>query len=434
MHSEHKIILPNIGDFDEIEVIEIEVTQGKHINIGDILLTLESDKAAMDIPSDVSGVITQVLVNVGEKISQGTPIVLLQLDQALPVPEAAPEQSASLTVPTNKETHVPTDNVAPTNDVIIPLKKTVINATFSLPLDAQEHLTPAGPASRRLARELGVALETVKGSGRRGRILKQDVKDFAKQLIHKATLQQSVPNMSPDLPDLSSYGEVIRRDMNKIESVTCTNMQRAWDQIPHAWLQKNIDVTELEAGRKYNKSKVASLTMTAIIVKAIAHGLKKFPSFNSAIDNQQQQFILRNYIHIGVAVDTPKGLVIAVIRDVDQLNIARISEELNRLAEKARAGKLTPLEMKGAGITLSNLGGMGVDGLQPIVNWPEVAIVGVAACSRQPVYFDDEIRPRMIMPLTLGFDHRAINGADAARFLSYMEEMLNNPVYFLTQI
>jgi pyruvate dehydrogenase E2 component (dihydrolipoamide acetyltransferase) len=350
------------------------------------------------------------------------------------VPEAAPEQSASLTVPTNKETHVPTDNVAPTNDVIIPLKKTVINATFSLPLDVQEHLTPAGPASRRLARELGVALETVKGSGRRGRILKQDVKDFAKQLIHKATLQQSVPNMSPDLPDLSSYGEVIRRDMNKIESVTCTNMQRAWDQIPHAWLQKNIDVTELEAGRKYNKSKVASLTMTAIIVKAIAHGLKKFPSFNSAIDNQQQQFILRNYIHIGVAVDTPKGLVIAVIRDVDQLNIARISEELNRLAEKARAGKLTPLEMKGAGITLSNLGGMGVDGLQPIVNWPEVAIVGVAACSRQPVYFDDEIRPRMIMPLTLGFDHRAINGADAARFLSYMEEMLNNPVYFLTQI
>lgn len=227
MHSEHKIILPNIGDFDEIEVIEIEVTQGKHINIGDILLTLESDKAAMDIPSDVSGVITQVLVNVGEKISQGTPIVLLQLDQALPVPEAAPEQSASLTVPTNKETHVPTDNVAPTNDVIIPLKKTVINATFSLPLDAQEHLTPAGPASRRLAREMGVALETVKGSGRRGRILKQDVKDFAKQLIHKVTLQQSIPNMSPDLPDLSSYGEVIRRDMNKIESVTCTNMQRA---------------------------------------------------------------------------------------------------------------------------------------------------------------------------------------------------------------
>jgi pyruvate dehydrogenase E2 component (dihydrolipoamide acetyltransferase) len=301
-------------------------------------------------------------------------------------------------------------------------------------LDAQEHLTPAGPASRRLARELGVDLTTVKGSGRRGRILKQDVKDFAKYLIQEKSSQQNVHNMTPDLPDLSSYGEVTRRDMNKIESVTCTNMQRAWDQIPHAWLQKNIDITELEAGRKRNKQKVASLTMTAIIVKAMAHGLKKFPSFNSAIDNQQQQFVLRNYIHIGVAVDTPKGLVIAVIRHVDQLNIAQISEELNRLAEKARAGKLALLEMKGAGITLSNLGGMGVDGLQPIVNWPEVAIVGVAACSRQPVYFDDEIRPRMIMPLTLGFDHRAINGADAARFLSYMEEMLNNPVYFLTQI
>ena len=427
MSSMLDVFIPDIGDADEVEVIEISMALGDSVCVGDVLLTVESDKAAMDIPCEQAGRLAELLLAVGDKVKQGQLIARLEaVSNSITVAVAIDDDKTLV------KSALPAD--LPASDV--PVKVEVVTAAYREPgcqSEGKQHWAPAGPASRRLARELGLDISQVTGSGRRGRIFVEDVKAYANSLMKPVASSANTATVAevPELPDLSKFGPMHTEDLSKVEIVTSRNMQRAWREIPHAWLQQNVDITELDQGRKRLKVENPDVTLTALVIKATALGLKAFPRFNSVLDAQAQRLLYRDYVHVGVAVDTPRGLVIAVIRDADKLTIAAIGAELSRLSALARLGKLQLSDMQGAGMTVSSLGGLGVDGLQPIVNWPEVAILGVARASMQPVYSHDQFQPRLLLPTTLGFDHRVINGADGARFLSYLQSLLSDPMRLL---
>lgn len=419
------LLIPDIGDAEEVEVIEILRTTGEVLSIGDVVLTVESDKAAMDIPCEQSGRVVEVLMVVGEKVKQGQPFAKIEIAASVDVGKG--HSDAALSSPSQMN----------------PALASARSVCSSKGVPAREHANPAiesvtsrcapaGPASRRLARELGVDIIEVEGTGRRGRILKEDVKKYAKSLLMASADKASVSSPAfSELPDISKFGATHSEGLSKIEQVTSRNMQRAWREIPHAWLQRRVDITALDLGRQRLKEGHPNIGLMALIIKANVLTLQRFPRFNSVLDVQSQHIIYRDYIHIGVAVDTPRGLIIAVIRDCDKLTIAAIGTELSRLSSLAREGKLHVSEMRGAGMTVSSLGGFGVDGLQPIVNWPEVAILGVASARMQPIFNGDIFEPRLMLPMTLGFDHRVINGADGARFLAYLEDLLSDPMRLL---
>lgn len=422
-----EVFIPDIGDADEVEVIEISMALGDSVSVGDVLLTVESDKAAMDIPCEQTGRVAELLLTVGDKVKQGQLFARLEAVSNSVTVAVAIDDDQALVKPA-----VPTD--LPESDV--PVKVKAVTAVYREPRsesEGKQHWAPAGPASRRLARELGLDISQVAGSGRRGRIFVEDVKAYANSLLNSAASSANTTTVAEvsELPDLSKFGPMHAEDLSKVEIVTSRNMQRAWREIPHAWLQQSVDITELDQGRKRLKAENPDVTLTALVIKATALGLKAFPRFNSVLDAQAQQLLYRDYVHVGVAVDTPRGLVIAVIRDADQLTIAAIGAELSRLSALARLGKLQLSDMQGAGMTVSSLGGLGIGGLQPIVNWPEVAILGVARASMQPVYGGGQFEPRLLLPTTLGFDHRVINGADGARFLSYLQGLLSDPMRLL---
>lgn len=300
---------------------------------------------------------------------------------------------------------------------------------------SEHYLVPAGPSARRLARELGIDISKVTGSGKRGRIVREDIKHYAKSLLAETQKHNSAHRFpsEEELPDLSRYGSIQSQDMSTLEKATARNMQRSWNQIPHAWVQQSIDITELEAGRQRMKSDYPALTLTAFLIKAISICLRKHPKFNTAFDQNTLQIIYRQYIHIGVAVDTPRGLVVVVLKHADDMSIADIGDKLQQLSRSAYENKLHASDMQGSGMTLSNLGGMGVSGLQPLINWPEVAILGTAQSAQQAIYVDGVFQPRLMLPVTLGFDHRVINGADSARFLQHLNTLLSDPFNFLLQ-
>lgn len=427
MSSLLELCMPDIGDADEVEVIEISMALGDNVSAGDVLLTVESDKAAMDIPCDQTGRLAEILVTVGDKVKQGQLFAKLERESVSAADTVAIEE---------EQTADASALLAGVSELDASAKVEAVTAVYREPsseAEGKKHWAPAGPASRRLARELGLDISQVTGSGRRGRIFVEDVKAYANSLLNSAASSAknaTVPVVSA-LPDLSKFGPTHAEDLSKVEIVTSRNMQRAWREIPHAWLQQNVDITELDLGRKRLKAENPDVTLTALVIKATALGLKAFPRFNSVLDAQAQQLLYRDYVHVGVAVDTPRGLVIAVIRDADKLTIAAIGAELSRLSALARVGKLQLSDMQGAGMTVSSLGGLGIDGLQPLVNWPEVAILGVAKASMQPVYINDQFQPRLVLPTTLGFDHRVINGADGARFLSYLQSLMSDPMRLL---
>ena len=424
MNSLKEFKMPDMGDSSEMEIIEIAVTLGSIVSAGDVILTVESEKATVDIPCEHAGTIKSLLVSVGDAITQGAAIALLEMTEIQPVDEPPPSESV---VPESNER---------TGKAVEVLSNTVDEPKFrpvqNVEPGSNATLVKSGPAARRLARELGVDITRVKGSGRRQYVQKKDVKEFARSKLRQAASGVNSHSYN-ELPDLSQYGAIQRKNMTAIEKVTSTNMQRAWGSVPHAWIQKDIDITEIESTRQKFRSSVPGLTMTSFIVKALADGIGQFSRFNAAIDTTSLQLVYRQYIHIGVAVDTPRGLMIVVIRNADQLSVFEIAVELKRLSQHARESKLKPAEMKGASLTITNLGGIGVAGIQPIVNWPEVAIIGVATSMLKPVYVDDQLVPRLILPLTLGFDHRVINGADGARFLNHIEAQLINPTSFALQ-
>lgn len=414
--------LPSLGEgVTKAAVAGILVSVGERVAAGQPLIEVETDKVTVEIPADADGVVEAIHVGVGDGVQTGTVYLTLAVAESVTV-GANVEESVARSAP---ELPAPPAPSAPLS------APSALAATPEIP--PTDRIIPASPVSRRMARELGIAIADVQGSGQRGRISSQDVKAHARRLLaERPAVGQAAPAAShPPLPDVSLFGPVTRQPLSRIGQVTAANMQRAWSEIPHAWLQEEADITELEAARQRHKARVAdaggSLTLTALLVKALAGALAAFPLFNSVLDAGKNEVIQRGYIHIGVAMDTERGLLVPVLRDVAGKSLLQIAQELAALTAKARQNRLGVDDLQGAGFTLSNLGGLGLTGITPLVNWPQVAILGVAAGRELPRYVDSQLLPRLILPLTLGFDHRLINGADAARFLAYLREGLADP-------
>ena len=426
----HSVRTPDLGT-DEAEVIELLVKVGQSITLDTPLVLVESAKASMEVPSPVEGVVKEIAVSLGSKISEG--VLLLQVETAvdtMPVVEAIqaavinePEKTASVKDVVNEP--IPANEPPQTNTAVEPI---------STPPEAvaERGLLHCGPAVRRLARELGVDLYQVQGSAVKGRIVKEDVHAFVKKVL--TTPVESKPTVVssglPVLPsiDFSKWGEVEFKDLTKIQKLSAQNLHRAWLHIPHVTQFDEADITELEAFRVAQKDTFKAqgigLTILSFLVKACAYVLTQYPKFNASLSDNGTQLILKKYIHIGVAVDTPNGLVVPVIKHADTKSISMIARELGELSAKARDKKLSPAEMQGASFSISSLGGIGGTAFTPIVNWPEVAILGVSRASQKPIWNGKSFEPRLMLPLSLSYDHRVIDGADGARFVTALNQVL----------
>jgi pyruvate dehydrogenase E2 component (dihydrolipoamide acetyltransferase) len=400
--------IPELGDNVAVAtVVGVLVREGDRVAPGQPLLELETDKAVMEVPAEAGGVVKRVLVKVGEEVRPGQPFLELAEEEAAEVSEVA--QCAPEARPE------PAPEPAPPRAPQAP---------------SEGRLVPAAPSVRRLARELGVDIREVRGTGLAGRITEEDVRRAAG--LAPATLEAPPP--TPRLPDFSRWGPVRHEPMSGVRKATMRAMAQAWAQVPMVTHFDEADITELEALRKGYARKAEEkgfrLTLTAFLLKALALTLKAFPKFNASIDTEKQEVIYKDYVHIGVAVDTPHGLLVPVIRDVDKKGILALAQELQEVSERARARKLSPEEMQGATFSLSNLGGIGGTGFTPIVNWPEVAILGVSRSQMKPVWDpgQEAFLPRLYMPYSLTYDHRLIDGAEAARFCRHLAGLLEDPV------
>lgn len=420
--AEQDVLVPDTGGADAVEVIEIAAESGATLSEGDGILVVETDKATMELPAPFDGELLEVLVNVGDKVSTGDRIARMRT--------SAPDQ---VTTPTASEA-APETQVAPA--------EAPATAPTPVPAETKEKAPAvsagdvyAGPASRALARELGVDLSKVSGSGPRGRILKEDLHNYVKQAVAKA---ESAPVMSaggvdiPAIPDVdfSKFGEIEMIPLQKIHKLTAANMQRSWLNVPHVTQFDDADITDLEVFRASLKQEAekrgTKVTPLPFLLKACAHALAANPEFNRSITANGEHFVQKKYIHIGIAVDTPRGLVVPVIRDVDSKGLWQLADETNELAAKAREGKLTATDMQGGCFTISSLGAIGGNGFTPIVNAPEAAILGVSKSQTKPVWNGSEFVPRLMLPLSVSYDHRIINGADCGRFFTYLTAVLGD--------
>lgn len=430
--------VPDIGA-DSADVIEILVQEGDEIALEQPLVVLESAKASMEVPSTCAGRVQKILVKVGDKVAENS----LLLEVLAPKPEApAAQQDAEKPVAAAAPaaTVAPASASAPsaTASSATPastagLHGAALRALATAVSQATQVSVHAGPAVRRLARELGVDLAKVKGTGPRERILKEDVHAFVKQSMQQLAAGVAAPaTVSASLPtiDFSKWGAVERVALTKIQRVSAQNLHRAWTTIPHVTQFDEADITELEDFRQSQKeafkAEGLSLTLLSFMVKAAAYVLRQYPRFASSLEPDGENLVLKKYIHIGVAVDTPNGLVVPVIRDADRKSIREIARDLGELSAKAREKKLTPAEMQGATFSISSLGGIGGTAFTPIVNWPEVAILGVSRASMKPAWDGQQFRPRLMLPLSLSYDHRVIDGADAARFTTALVKGLGD--------
>lgn len=415
-----QILVPELGEnIESADVLSISVKAGDHLEVGQALIEVETEKAAVEIPSEVAGVVLEVHVSVGQSIKDGDPIISID-----PVEASAPVQSE----PKAEEAPV---QVLPAEAKPVSSEEAPQHHAPTSP--APEHhpskLVAAAPSVRRFAREIGVEISDVSGSGPGGRLTKDDVKEHAKNLLAN---MPATTESAPDLPDFSRWGSISAEPASKIRRVTAQRLSRAWRIAPQVTNHETADITHLDELRKRFKQRVSAaggrLTMTAILVKVCAVALKQFPDLNSSFDPSRNSIIRKHYVHVGVAVDTEHGLLVPVIRNADQKSITAISRELDELAERARHRKLKLDEMEGATFTISNLGGIGGTGFSPIVNWPEVAILGVSRGRIEATWIDDSFEPRLILPLSLSYDHRLIDGAMAARFLRWLSEALEEPL------
>lgn len=424
--------VPDIGDFAEVAVIEVMVKVGDTVKAEQSLITVESDKASMEIPSSHAGVVAEMLVKVGDKVGKGKPIAVLQAAAGASAPAAAPTPAvAAVAAPVPAATAAPAPAAAPA----VPAHQPTAAPSSALP--------HASPSIRRLARELGVPLPEVKGSGPKGRITQADVQGFVKAVMageaqttaQKAKAPAAAPAASGGafpglLPwpnvDFAKFGTVERKELSRIKKISGANLHRNWVVIPHVTNHDDADITDLEAFRvqlnKENEKSGVKVTMLAFLIKACVSALKKFPEFNASLDGDT--LVLKKYFHIGFAADTPNGLVVPVIKDADQKGILQISSEMSALAAKARDGKLSPADMSGGCFSISSLGGIGGRYFTPIINAPEVAILGVCRSTTEPRWDGKAFQPRLILPLSLSWDHRVIDGAAAARFNAYLGAVL----------
>jgi pyruvate dehydrogenase E2 component (dihydrolipoamide acetyltransferase) len=441
-----EVVVPDIGDFDSVAVIELMVKVGDVVKVEQSLITVESDKASMEIPSSHAGTVEALLVKVGDAVSKGTPIVKLASSgaPASAAAEAPAKQPESAPVAPGASAPSPAAGTASTAPLASqPVERTVPTAALPAhePTAVTAHLPHASPSVRRFARELGVPLAEVKGSGLKGRITVEDVQGFVKGVLSgqvstaaKAAAKPAAATGSGGgldlLPwpkvDFTKFGEVERKELSRIKKISGANLHRNWVVIPHVTNHDDADITELEAFRvtlnkEYEKSGV-KVTMLAFLIKACVAALKKFPEFNSSLDGDA--LVLKKYFHIGFAADTPNGLVVPVIKDADKKGIVAIAKEMNELAAKARDGKLGPADMSGGCFSISSLGGIGGTYFTPIINAPEVAILGVCKSSTKPVWDGKAFVPKLILPLSLSWDHRVIDGASAARFNAYLGAVL----------
>lgn len=430
-----EVLVPDIGDFESVEVIEILVNIGDVVALEDSLLTLESDKATMEIPSPCAGTIKACCVAIGDKIATGSLIFKLEASAALDT------SVISAVAPSEPDVHTasPVEHqakpaaVPPIQNAEPGLVDNRQKHPLSEPVASKSIKAHASPSIRRFARELGVDLGKVNGSGRKGRILKDDVQDFVKASFQ--TQGSSAPSSGMGIEpipavDFSKFGEIESIELSKIKKLTATNLHRAWLNIPHVTQFDEADITELEAFRKSQKDAAAKqdvkLTFLPFLMKVLVQALKQFPQFNASLAPDHEQLIMKKYFHIGIAVETPGGLVVPVVRDVDQKGLYDLARELMVISGKARSKKLMPGDMQGGSFTISSLGGIGGTAFTPIVNAPEVAILGVSRSKMMPVFQAGEFVPRLMLPLSLSYDHRVIDGAEAARFTTYLASNLKD--------
>ena len=452
-----EVNVPDIGDFDEVAVIELLVKVGDKVRAEQSLITVESDKASMEIPSSHAGVVTELMVKLGDKVKQGSLIVKLdatEVASSAAVEPAAPSAVAT-PAPAASASAAPSVVAAPAAPVTaVPVVSAPVAAVSVAaasvavaPLTAPAHqptLAPSGalphasPSVRKFARELGVPLNEVKGSGPKGRIGLEDIQTFSRAVMAGETRTQAQSSKAPAgdgaglglIPwpkvDFAKFGPIERKELGRIQKISGANLLRNAVMIPAVTNHDDADITELEAFRvltnKENEKSGVKVTMLAFLIKACVAALQKFPQFNSSLDGDA--LVYKQYWHIGFAADTPNGLMVPVLKDADKKGILQISAEMGELAKKAREGKLSPAEMSGATFTISSLGGIGGRYFTPIINAPEVAILGVCRSNMEPVWNGQEFAPRLMLPLSLTWDHRVIDGAAAARFNAYLGQVL----------
>ncbi len=418
-----EVTVPDIGDFLEVEVIEVLVAVGDEIEQEESLISLESDKATMEIPAPFGGVVKELKVSVGDKISEGALIMMVESSEGAAVSESAAES------PTELQTSGGAEHAATSTSSAATTAAQPQIATPAVPV------TPAGkahasPAIRRFAHELGVVLSQVGGTGSKGRILKEDVKQFVKAALSGGAAPQAAGSAIPEitLPDFSKFGETESQPLSRIKKISGKHLHACWLNIPHVTQFDEADITRLEEFRQSNKEEAEKrgvrLTPLVFIMKAVVAALKEFPQFNASLDLDNEQLIIKNYYNIGVAVDTPNGLMVPVVREVDRKGVYDLAEELMEISSRARDGKLKGDDLQGGTFSISSLGGIGGTQFTPIVNAPEVAILGVARSQTKPVWSGTEFEPRLMLPLALSYDHRVIDGADGARFITRLNQLL----------
>lgn len=442
-----EVNVPDIGS-DEVNVTEIMVKVGDSVEVDQSIINVEGDKASMEVPAPIAGVVKEILVKSGDKVSTGSLIMRFEVLGAAPAESAS--ASASTSAPqTAPQTAAPATTAqapqatAPDTTAQAPQSNNNVSGLSQEQVEASTGYAHATPVIRRLAREFGVNLDKVKGTGRKGRIVKEDIEAYVKTAVKAyesgATAQATGNGVANGaglglLPwpkvDFSKFGEIEEVELSRINKISGANLHRNWVMIPHVTHFDKADITDLEAFRKEQnalaeKQKLGvKITPVVFIMKAVAKALEAYPRFNSSITEDAQRLILKKYINIGVAVDTPNGLVVPVFKNVNKKGIIELSRELMEVSKKAREGKLTASDMQGGCFTISSLGGIGTTHFAPIVNAPEVAILGVSKSSMEPVWNGKEFAPRLILPMSLSFDHRVIDGADGARFISYLGSVL----------
>ncbi|MCX7193270.1 MAG: dihydrolipoyllysine-residue acetyltransferase [Proteobacteria bacterium] len=406
-----QVLVPDIGDYKGVAVIEVMVKVGDIINEEDTLLTLETDKAAMDVPSPFAGVVKELHVEIGDKVSRGSLILMMETSAA-----AGPAEQ-----PVATPVVAPTATAVQAAPVITPTVQTVASG-------GQAH---ASPAIRRFARELGVDIAQIKGSGEKGRVTKDDVQLFVKSALAQprgAVGGNGLQVLDMPVFDFAKFGAIETTPLSRIQKISGANLHRNWVTIPHVTQFDEADITDMEAFRKQLGNEYArqniKITPLAFMLKAVVAALQKFPKFNASLDGEN--LVLKQYFHIGVAVDTPDGLMVPVLRDVDKKGIVQLAQELADISARAREKKITANDMQGGCFTISSLGGIGGTAFTPIINAPEVAILGVSRSAMKPVYQNGAFVPRLMLPLSVSYDHRVIDGAAAARFTAYLAQVLSD--------
>ncbi|AHF01322.1 branched-chain alpha-keto acid dehydrogenase subunit E2 [Thiomicrospira aerophila AL3] len=431
-----QLLVPDIGDFDSVDVIEVLIQEGDQIQLDDSVLTLESDKATMEVPATYAGKVSNLQVKVGDKVAKGTYICDLEVaeasEAATPVIEKAVAQApkqdttsveAEVTPKLHEQTHA--------SNVGLPIASSVANTPKPVNRQSSGAVHHATPAVRAFARVLGVELTKVAGTGSKGRILKSDIEAFVKSVMQSgSTAAVTGGSGIPAVPiiDFAQFGAIEEIELSRIKKISGKHLATAWLNIPHVTQFDECDITDLEQFRKDMKTQAekagVKLTPLVFIMKAVVAGLKAFPNFNASLSPDGQKLIRKSYFNIGIAVDTPNGLVVPVVRDVDQKSIFELSRDLMELSAKARDGKLSPKDLSGGCFSISSLGGIGGTQFTPIVNAPEVAIMGVSKAAMQPVWDGAAFQPRLIMPFSVSYDHRVIDGAEGVRFTQFVGQHL----------